>query len=91
MLSTATALISATEQAVMEDEQMAMASFITHKRHELDKKQFAEAMFMYATAIASSAVDKATKVIMTNEQFADLVNAIGELETMRNEVLSDGK
>ena len=88
MLSTASALIEATQQAVLDDEQMAIAQFITHGRHELSQEDFAKALFMYSTAIASSAVDKATKAIMTKEQFAELINAIDELETMRNEVLS---
>ena len=88
MLSTASALLEATQQAVLDDEQMAIAQFITHGRHELSQDDFAKAMFMYSTAIASAAVDKATKAIMTKEQFTELVNAIDELETMRNEVLS---
>ncbi len=88
MLSTASALIEATEQAVMEQEQMELAAFITHGRHELDQKQFASAMFMYATAIASSAVDKATKVLLTETQMIELMNTIDELETMRNEVIN---
>jgi hypothetical protein len=88
MLSTASALIEATQNAVMDDESMSLAQFITHQRHELDQDDFAKAMFMYATMIASSAVDKATKAIMTKEQFEELVNAIDEMDTLRNEVLS---
>jgi ribosome-binding protein aMBF1 (putative translation factor) len=91
MLSTATALIDATQQAVMDDEVMRIAQFITHERHELSQDDFAKAMFMYSTAIASFAVDKATKAIMTKEQFAELCDTIDELETMRNEVLSNGE
>ena len=91
MLSTASALIEATQNAVMEDDTMSIASFITHERNELSQEDFAKAMFMFATAIASTAVDKATKAIMTKEQFAELCDTIDELETMRNEVLSDGK
>lgn len=88
MLSTASALIEATQQAVLDDEQMAIAQFITHSRHELSQDDFAKAMFMYSTAIASSAVDKATKVLLDKEQMIELMATIDELETMRNEVLS---
>ena len=91
MLSTATALITATEDAVMEQAQMELAAFITHARHELDQKQFASAMFMYATAIASSAVDNATKVLLNETQMKELLSTIGELETMRDEVINNGK
>ena len=88
MLSTATALIQATEEAVIADETMAMASFIHNNRNELDNDQFARALFMLTTAIASNAVDKATKVLLTETQLVELMNTIDEIETMRNEVLS---
>ena len=70
---------------------MLMASFIVHKRNELDKEEMAKAMFMYATAIASAATDKVTKVLLTETQFRELLATIDEMETMRDEVLSDGK
>ena len=88
MLSTATALIQATEDVVMDDETMAMSSFIHHNRNELDNDQFARALFMLTTAIASNAVDKATKILLTETQLVELMTTIDELETMRNEVLS---
>ena len=88
MLSTASALIEATQQAVLDDEQMEIASFITHERQNLSQEDFAKAMFIYSTAIASAAVDKATKVLLTETQMIELCATIDELETMRNEVLS---
>ena len=91
MLSTATALIQATEDVVMDDETMAMSSFIHHNRNELDNDQFARALFMLTTAIASNAVDKATKILLTETQLVELMNTIDEMETMRNEVLENGK
>ena len=91
MISTATALISATEQAVMDDESMGLAQFITHERNNLSQDDFAKAMFMYATMVASNAVDSATKAILTKEQFQELIATIDEIETMRNEVLENGE
>ena len=88
MLSTATALIQATEEVVIDEETMAMSSFIFHNRNELDNDQFARALFMLTTAIASNAVDKATKILLTETQLVELMTTIDELETMRNEVLS---
>ena len=88
MLSTASALLTATEEAVIGEEQMLMASFITHKRNELDQKEFASAMFMYATAIASAVTDKVTRVLLTETQMKELLTTIGEMEAMRDEVLS---
>lgn len=89
MLSTASALINATEEAVVSDENMRIASFITHGRHELDQKEFASAMFTYAAAIASSAVDNATKVLLTKEQLIQLMNTIGELDSMRDKIIRE--
>jgi hypothetical protein len=91
MLSTASALIEATQQAVLDDEQMEIASFITSERSNLSQEDFAKAMFIYSTAIASAAVDKVTKILLTKEQFANLVDTIDELETMKNEVLNNGE
>ena len=91
MISTATALIRATEKAIMEDESMGLAQFICHERNNLSQDDFAKAMFMYATMIASNAVDGATKAILTKDQFADLMATIDELETLRNEVLENGE
>ena len=91
MISTATALIQATEQAVMDDDSMGLAQFITHERNNLSQDDFAKAMFMYATMVASNAVDSATKAILTKEQFAELITTIDEIESMRNEVINNGE
>ena len=72
----------------MEDESMGLAQFITHQRHELSQDDFAKAMFMYATAIASCVTDKVTKVLLTESQFKELIETIDEMETMRNEVIN---
>ena len=89
MLSTATALIQATENVVMDEETMSMSSFIYHNRNELDNDQFARALFMLTTAIASNAVDKATKILLTETQIRELMSSIDELEQMRNSILEE--
>ena len=91
MISTATALISATEKAIMEDESMGLAQFICHEHNNLSQDELAKALFMYATMIASNAVDGATKAILTESQFRELMATIDEMETMRNEVLENGE
>ena len=89
MLSTASALLEATQEAIIADEQMLVASFITHKRNELDQEEFARAMFMYATAIASAVTDKVTKVLLTETQFRELIETIDEMEQLKNLVLEE--
>ena len=88
MLSTATALIEATHEAVFDDESMDFARELLHSRNEMSNEQFAKAIYLYAGTIASMAVDKATKVLLTKEQIIDLMVTIGEMESLRNEVLN---
>lgn len=90
MLSTASALLSATEDAIVGDNQMLMASYIVHNRNNLSQDEMARAMFMYATEIASHVTDKVTKVLLDKEQFKTLMETIQEMEDLRDEVLNNG-
>ncbi|NBS71685.1 hypothetical protein EBT31_22650 [bacterium] len=58
---------------------------------ELDDEQIAKALFVYASMLASTAVDKATKVLLTESQVIELMATIDEMETLRNEVLDNGQ
>ena len=89
MIATATALIQATEDTIFDDEAMGFAQFITHSYKELDDEQLAKALFVYASMLASTAVDKATKVLLTESEVKDLIATIDEIETMRNSVLDE--
>ena len=91
MIATANALLEATQQSIFDDEAMELAQFITHEHNNLDNEQLAKALFMYATMISSVAVDKTTKVLMSESDFINLIDTIDEMETMRNEVLENGK
>jgi len=79
MIATATALIQATEESIFDDE---------HSYKELDDEQIAKALFVYASMLASTAVDKATKVLLTESQLAELTASIDEMDSLRNEVLN---
>jgi hypothetical protein len=91
MLSTATALIQATEESIFDEEVMGFAQAFCHHAKDLDTEQFAKSIYVYSTMLASLAVDKAMKVLLNEEQIIDLMNAIDELEQMRDEVINDGK
>jgi Arc/MetJ family transcription regulator len=88
MIATATALIQATEESIFDDEAMGFAQFITHSYKELDDEQLAKALFVYATMLTSTAVDKATKVLLSETQVKELMATIDEMDSLRNEVLS---
>ncbi len=90
MLSTATALIKATEEAIFDDEAMAFAQNFCRHKDELTPEYFAKSIYLYSTMVASLAVDKAMKVLLTQEQVEELCSAIDELEQIEQEVL-DGE
>jgi hypothetical protein len=88
MLSTATALISAVGDSIMEDEVMDFARIIMHSRNEMSEHDFAKAIYMYSGILASATADKVTKVLLNETQLRELMLTIDEMETMRNEVLN---
>ena len=91
MLSTATALIQATEDSIFDDDTMSFAHMLTHTHSEMDSEQFAKAIYLYSGILASTAIDKASKVLMTESQLKELMATIDEMETLRNEVLDNGQ
>ena len=91
MLSTATALIQATEESIFDEEVMGFAQAFCHHAKELDTEQFAKSIYAYSCMLASLAVDKAMKVLLSEDEIIDLMNAIEELEKMRDEVMNNGK
>ena len=91
MIATATALISAVGDSIMEDEVMDFARIILNTRNEMDENQFAQAIYLYSGILASATADKVTKVLLTDTELSNLMESIDELETLRNEVLENGK
>ena len=91
MLSTATALIEATEQSIFDEEVMGFAQAFCYHAKDLDEQQFAKSIYVYSCMLASLAVDKAMKVLLNEEQIVELMNAIDEMEQMRDEVMNNGE
>jgi malate/lactate dehydrogenase len=91
MLSTATALIQATEDSIFDEEVMGFAQAFCQHAPQLDEQQFAKSIYVYSCMLASLAVDKAVKILLTDTEVADLMNAIDEVEQMRDEVMKDGE
>lgn len=90
MLSTATALIEAVGDSIMDNEVMDFARMITHNRNEMSQDDFAKAIYFYSGMLASNVADKVTKILLDESEIKDLMLTIDEMETMRNEVL-DGE
>ena len=89
MLSTATALIDAVNNSIIDEEVMNEARLLYHARNEMTSEQFAKALYLYSGAVASMTADKVTKVLLTQTQLIELMNACEEMETMRNSVLEE--
>ena len=91
MLSTATALIEAVGDSIMEDEVMDFARTILHTRNEMSQDDFAKALYFYSGILASATADKVTKVLLSKDDLQTLADTIDEMEIMRNEVLENGE
>ena len=89
MLSTATALIDAVGNSIMEDEVMDFARNLLHTRNEMDENQFAKAMYLYSGILASATADRVTKVLLNETQLRELMSSIDEMESIRNLVLEE--
>jgi len=89
MLSTATALIDAVGNSVIDEEVMNEARLLFHTRNSMTDEQFAKALYLYSGAVASMTADKVTKVLLTETQLRELMNACEEMETMRNSILEE--
>ena len=89
MLSTATALIDAVGNSIMEDEVMDFARTLLHTRNEMDENQFAKAIYLYSGILASATADKVVKVLLNETQLRELMSSIDEMESIRNLVLEE--
>jgi hypothetical protein len=87
MLSTATALIEAVGDSIMEDEVMDFARTILHTRNEMSQDDFAKALYFYSGILASATADKVTKVLLSKDDLQTLADTIDEMDNLRNEVL----
>jgi len=91
MLSTATALIEAVGDSIMDEEIMDFARFITHTRNETEMDDFAKAMYLYSGMLASNVADKVVKILLNETQLKELMETIDEVEQIRNSVLEENK
>ena len=87
MISTAIALIDAVTETIMEDETMLVAKELLQNRNT-DSETFAKALYLYSGLIATVAVDRATKILLTETQVKELMATLGEMDTLRDEVLN---
>jgi hypothetical protein len=87
MIATALALQTATQDAVMDESTMTLASSIYHNRNQMTDDEFARAMFAYSAHIASLTATLATNVLLTESQLDEMIDVIKEFDELGKEAL----
>jgi len=85
MIATALALQTATQDAVMDESTMTLASSIYHNRNQMTDDEFARAMFAYSAHIASLTATLATNVLLTESQLDEMIDVIKEFDELGKE------
>ena len=86
MLSTALAIQNATQDAVMDNSVMSMASAMYHGKNEMSEEDFAKALFIYSTHLSALTATLVTSACLTEAQMDEMMNAIKEMETLGEEI-----
>ena len=89
MLSTAMAIQEATQEAVMDDSVMAMASAMYHGKDEMTPDEFAKAMFVYSAHLSALTATLVTTVCLTETELDEMMNTIKEFDKIGKDI-NDG-
>lgn len=82
MISTAIAIQMATQEAVIDDSVMDIASMIYHGRNEMSADEFAQALFRYSAHLSALTATLVTHACLTEGQINDMLETIKEMESM---------
>ena len=86
MLSTALAIQTATQDAVMDDGIMDFASMIYHNRNEMSSDEFARAMFEYSASLSALTATLVTTACLTESQLDEMMNTIKEFDALGKDI-----
>lgn len=86
MLSTALAIQTATQEAVMDDGIMDFASMIYHNRNEMSSEEFAKAMFHYSASLSALTATLVTSACLTENQLGEMMDTIKEFEALGKDI-----
>jgi hypothetical protein len=89
MLSTALEILEATKESIFDEDIMGLAGELHTRRNELDDETYAKFLFMYSSAVASKVADLVTKVLLTETQFREMVEALNEMDNLSEEILEE--
>jgi hypothetical protein len=86
MIATALAIQDATQEAVMDESVMLMASAMYHNKDEMTSDEFAKAMFMYSAHLSALTATLVTSACLTESQLDEMMNTIKEMEQMGKDI-----
>ena len=89
MLSTALEILDATKESIFDEDIMGLAGELHTRRNELPDEIYAKYLFMYSSALASKVADLVTKVLLTETQMTELVNALDEMDNLSESILEE--
>lgn len=88
MLSTALAIQEATQDAVMDNSVMSMASAMYHGKNEMSEEDFAKALFIYSTHLSALTATLVTTACLTESQLDEMMNTIKEFDALGKDILN---
>lgn len=86
MLSTALAIQTATQDAVMDNSVMSMASAMYHNKDEMTTEDFAKALFMYSAHLSALTATLVTSVCLTESQINEMMDTIKEFDSLGKDI-----
>ena len=91
MLSTALEILDATKASIFDEDIMGLAGELHTRRNELSDEVYAKYLFMYSSAVAAKVADLVTKVLLTEEQFTEMVNTLEEMDNLSETILEENE
>lgn len=86
MISTALAIQSATQDAVMDSSVMSMASAMYHSKNEMTEDEFAKALFIYSTHLSALTATLVTSACLTESQINEMIDTIKEFDSIGKDI-----
>ena len=86
MLSTALAIQTATQDAVMDEGIMDLASMIYQNRDVMTEEQFAKALFHYSASLSALTATLVTTACLTESQLDEMMNTIKEFDALGKDI-----
>ena len=91
MLSTALELLDAAKSGIFDEDIMALAGELHTRRNELSDEIFAKYIFMYSSALSAKVADSITKVLLTEEQFTEMIKVLDEMDNLSETILEENE